>query len=1039
MLELLDGVRHDGRPVAGERSHALLARLAAAEGRAVSEGDLVAAVWDGDAVPAHPGKALQVVVSRTRAQTSSALVERVAGGYRLTGPSDVVVVAAAAREARRAEESGRPDDAERAARAVLAGRVETTAHVPALAELRGGALARQREATAVLGRVLAARGAHAEALPLLESVEHPDEATELALVRSAAGVHGVPAALERFAEYRARLADELGIDPSPAAQALHAELLAADNPVRTGLQYDATSLVGRDDALRRLKALVHESRVTSILGPGGLGKTRLAHLLGREAEQPVVHFVELAGVASPKDVVAEVGSVLGVRDSLTGRRMLSPEQRADIRARIAQHLDQAPTLLILDNCEHVVEAVAELVAPLVATTSRVRVLTTTRAPLAIAAERVFALEQLDLDASVDLFCQRAEAARPGVRLDPDGVARVVRRLDGLRLAIELAAAKVRAMSVADIDRRLDDRFALLRGNDRGAPDRHQTLLAVIEWSWSLLADRDRDALAGLAVFHDGFSLDGAEALLGDSALASLESLAAQSLVTVRDTDAGLRYRLLEMVREFGLLRLGESGRDSDARRALRAWGIALSEREIPGLYGNRQVEAVRALEPEENNLADLVRECLAEPDPDAAVVLVAALSGFWTIRGEHLRVITLMSALDHALDGWDPPAALRDVAARAAGTVVMNTTVAGLPQPPRLRALLRVHGPVADDPSLRALTTVLLAEEAGVSVAELADSDDRRVAVLALQWSSHARENGGDLEGALRESERALGLWREEDGEWMRGLHESQLAGLYAQRGEYEAAARHAEAGLAVLDALRADDDAVQTRAVIALAAIVRGDLATARLLVGEIAAQHRPGMWGGAVVVESTMGELAFAEGDIARGLRHYDDAVASCRSLRFPGLATESGLEPWTLYTESSALAAHARYGRGAAGERLFAETLAKLDRLLAGERRSVGPAAPGPDYPVLGCLVFAVGTWILRRGGPHADPELGVRLLVLGERCGYSRYAPSMRWEAAEALAEERAPGLLGAVVTDLGERRGPDVVADIRAATAQILRP
>ena len=220
-----------------------------------------------------------------------------------------------------------------------------------------------------------------------------DEASVAALLRSTAAVHGAPAALERYERHRDGARRPARRRPRPgAAGACTRELLAADRPVREGLRFEATSLVGRDEDIRALRAAVREARVTSILGPGGLGKTRLAHLLGREAEQPVVHFVELVGVASPEDVVGEVGSALGVRDSVSGRRVLTAEQRNDVRARIAQLLDQAPTLLILDNCEHVVEAVAELVAFLVATCRRLRVVTTTRAPLAIAAERVFPLE-----------------------------------------------------------------------------------------------------------------------------------------------------------------------------------------------------------------------------------------------------------------------------------------------------------------------------------------------------------------------------------------------------------------------------------------------------------------------------------------------------------------------------------------------------------------------------------------------------------------------------------------------------------------------
>ncbi len=451
----------------------------------------------------------------------------------------------------------------------------------------------------VLGRALSGLGDHDEALPAARRLGGDDEATVAALLRSTAAVHGAPAALDATSGTASELADRLGVDPGPGcSRRCTRELLAADSPVREGLLFEATSLVGRDEDIRALRAAVREARVTSILGPGGLGKTRLAHLLGREAEQPVVHFVELVGVASPEDVVGEVGSALGVRDSVSGRRVLTAEQRNDVRARIAQLLDQAPTLLILDNCEHVVEAVAELVAFLVASCRQLRVVTTTRAPLAIAAERVFALGQLAEDAAADLFRQRASAARPGVPLEDDAVRRVVRRLDGLPLAIELAAAKVRVMSVEDIDRRLDDRFALLRGGDRSAPDRHQTLIAVIDWSWNLLGEAERRALRWLSVFHDGFSLAGA----GDAASASdaLDVGAVAGRPVAADACSrprgSVRYRMLETVREFGRMQLVGAGEDAAAaRRACSPGPGATPRRTWRELWSTDQVAAVQTI------------------------------------------------------------------------------------------------------------------------------------------------------------------------------------------------------------------------------------------------------------------------------------------------------------------------------------------------------------------------------------------------------------------------------------------------------------
>ena len=209
--------------------------------------------------------------------------------------------------------------------------------------------------------------------------------------------------------------------------------------------------------------------MVSIIGPGGLGKTRLAHVVGRNATQPIAHFVELVGVSSPEGVVGEVGSALGVRDSVSGRRVLTAEQRSDVRARIARHLDQAPALLILDNCEHVIEAVADLVA----------FLTGRPATCGCSSPRARPWRSPPNASTCSPSCPRAtrrscsaSGPRPPARAcgsTRERCEEVVARLDGLPLAIELAAAKVRVMAVEEIARRLADRFALLRGGNRRLP------------------------------------------------------------------------------------------------------------------------------------------------------------------------------------------------------------------------------------------------------------------------------------------------------------------------------------------------------------------------------------------------------------------------------------------------------------------------------------------------------------------------------------------------------------------------------------------
>ena len=584
-LNLLADVRWRGKPVAGDRPQALLAALAAGGGRPVRAEKLIDLVW-GDEAPLNGMKSLQVLVARARNVCGPDAIVRDGGGYRLgAAPGEVD----SARLSRLVRDATAALDRDAAAAAALAREaLALTDGLPGvsngddgpLAEVRRTAVEEASSARLILARASSRMGAHADALPVLEAAQAElprDELLLADLLRSEAAVRGPAAALERFERYRRELRDELGTDPGEQLQRIQRGLLALDRPVRQGVRYDATALIGRDDDLDRLRALMAASRVVSIVGAGGLGKTRLAQALARDAGEPVVHVVELAGVMSAEDVVGEIGSALGVRDSVSGRGVLTAEQRADVRTRIAQLLGQSPTLLVLDNCEHLIGAVADLVAFLVSVTADLRVLTTSRAPLAIAAERVYLLGELEAGDAVRLFRERAVAARPNVRLPEQVVTSIVARLDGLPLAIELAAAKVRAMSLEEIDRRLEDRFALLRGGDRSAPDRHQTLLAVIDWSWNLLNAAEQQALRRLALFQDGFTLDAAEAVLGGDAIEAVQGLVDQSLLSVRETRFGARYRMLETVREFGLMRLAQAGEDSAARAAQRRWAAGYAD------------------------------------------------------------------------------------------------------------------------------------------------------------------------------------------------------------------------------------------------------------------------------------------------------------------------------------------------------------------------------------------------------------------------------------------------------------------------------
>ena len=366
---------------------------------------------------------------------------------------------------------------------------------------------------------------------------------------------------------------------------------SADTPVRSGVRHDTGGLLGREQDLARLRSSISSGRLTTIVGPGGIGKTSAAQLLASESTLPRVHVVELVGVGTGDDVVTAVGAALGVRGSVTGLNALTPAQHSDVRARIAQELDAGPGLLVLDNCEHVLEPVADLVAFLLATTQDLRVLATSRAPLRLSAERVVPLSQLALPDAEALFVRRARAVRPDAAVDSVHVRAVVSRLDGLPLAVELAAARVRTMTVAEVASALTDRFATLRTRDRSAPDRHRTLEAVIAWSWGLLSADERRAMTWLSVFQDGFDLETAAAVLGPEGPDLVESLVEQSLLVLTEDAGRARFRALETIREFAALQLSATGEYDDALRAQHRWAQELADRSTDLVVAEDQVRA----------------------------------------------------------------------------------------------------------------------------------------------------------------------------------------------------------------------------------------------------------------------------------------------------------------------------------------------------------------------------------------------------------------------------------------------------------------
>ncbi|MFI0374502.1 BTAD domain-containing putative transcriptional regulator [Actinomadura sp. 1N219] len=934
ILGPLDVRDEAARPVevGGRRLRALLVRLAAEAGRPVSADRLLDDLWDG-APPAGGGNALQALVSRLRGAAGRDLVEHGPAGYRLA--IDPAQVDAVAFERGVVAARGENDPARRAERLSEA---LALWRGPALADVADAAFASPTIArldelrlAAVEDRVDAELAA-GQPVPPVAELEPLAAANPLRerlrghLMRSLYAAGRQADALVVFEETRSALADRLGVDPSPELAAVHLEILRHDaapaapaapaepppdvpRPARTNLPAQLTSFVGREEESRRVGKLLRETRLVTLSGPGGAGKTRLA---GESAaalieEMPDgVWFVPLAPVSDPGDVVQAVLLALGVPETVR-----PGETRVIARPleRLTDFLAAKRMIVVLDNCEHVLDAAARLAGHVLAQAEGVRVLATSREPLGITGESLCPVPSLPLPdgavddpadalgyASVRLFADRAAAVRPGFTVDAETVADVIaicRALDGIPLAIELAAARLRSLTSGQIAARLGDRFRLLTGGSRAALPRHRTLRAVVDWSWDLLDDVERTVLRRLSVFAGGATPDAAVRVCGldapgapdpDDVIDVIAALIDKSLV-MADGDAEVRYRLLETVRVYAGERLDAAGETGRVRSAHAAHLVDLAERAEPELRRHDQLRWAERLADERGNVTVAFRHLIETRDREMGLRLAAALVWFWILRDQEIEAGHWAVGVRDMVGGDVPPGLEEPYAlcVVAAGLISEMSREAG----PSPGALSAIFDSVADIVPGRPMHPALALMEPASSMfngdmdeirrrlRSTQDHPDPWVRAVAHALLAHMGINTGHIDEAAAEAADGYARFRELGDRFGMILGLSGMMQVATARGEPADAIRFGEEAYGYATAGVSPEQGASILTQLARARADLGDVARAREdLHLAVAQMDRIGELAEAASASLLLCELALKEGDREAALPHADRA---------------------------------------------------------------------------------------------------------------------------------------------------------------------
>ena len=899
-----DGVLAD---VPGARLRALLIALALEAGHAVPKATLVDWIW-GEHPPADAANALQRLASRLRKVLPAGSVEGQPDGYRLKiDPDDVDAV-----RFERLVGQARNDEDPRRLREALAlwrgaamqdvGLTESGAFdaaVTRLEALRLAAMEDRFDAEIGLGH-----GAKlvTELTDLVAT--HPvRERLVAALMRALAATGRASEALLVYQRTRETLADELGVDPSPELSELHVALLRGElgrpreENRKTNLRAELTSFVGKDADVAAVRDLVTGHRLTTLIGPGGSGKTRLATETARTLLDDLpdgARLVELAAIGADDDVAQATFAALGLRDALLGE-----PADADPTERVVAALRDREMVLVLDNCEHVIESAATFAHRVLGECRRLRILATSREPLGITGETLWAVVPLALpsaDAAAGeiesspagrLQRDRAGAVRQDLGLDAgtsSTLARICRALDGMPLAIELAAARLRTMSSEQLAHRLDDRFRLLTGGSRTALPRHRTLRAVVDWSWELLTDAERVVLRRLSVFSGGASLEAAERVCAGETVDPVQVLELLTALTEKSlvVSGGDRYRMLGTIKEYAAQRLAEAGETDLARRAHLAYCTELTETAEPHLRQARQLEWLAALGVEQDNIVAALRGALAAGEAGGAMRLAAATGWYWWLAGHKALGNELVMAAV-ALPGEVPDETRATVYALATGFITsgresdQNQAAEWIHEVHRINQHLRARHPAVG--LVAALERLLQAPDAYLAAWEplLADEDPWARALARLQLGKmrimlgHAgRDADAHLEAALTEF-RALGE------RWGISFALTELADRIAVRGEFAAACDYYEQAITVVTEVGAIEDVVRMRSRQAQLYWLAGDPQSSASALAEAQVAAERVAWPGALTeLALAKAELARWSGDAEQARRQLDVATA-------------------------------------------------------------------------------------------------------------------------------------------------------------------